>query len=295
MSDQANYAGITPGMPVFDAMGVALGPVEAIDATRLRLQEQDIPVDLIARVDAAGVHLHLASTTTQTTQTGTARRDMTRPTEALSEGGQLVIPLAEERLTVGTREVDLGEIIIRKRVIEEERMVPVTFRREEVEIIRREPGQPWSPEAILGEGTEVTRIPINAWEPVVGTQAFVSREIVVDKRSVGEIGRVTGTVRRQHVSVDGRYADARPELERHFMAGQSATGGTGPQTFADVEPHYRSGFAAGSDPRHSDRDFAAAEPEIREGYGANDQQGGDVWAQLRDKIQAGFEAARRRN
>ncbi len=284
MSQHANYASIAPGTPVFDAMGAALGPVEAIDATTLRIQGQNISLDLIARVDAAGVHLHLASAP-----------ETTRPAEALAEGGQLIIPLAEERLTVGTREVDLGEIVIRKRVIEEERMVPVIFRREELEIIRREPGQPWPPEAILGDGVEVTRIPINAWEPVVGTQAFVSREIVVDKRTVGEIQKVTGTVRREHISAEQRYADARPELEQHFQAGQSTVAGSnGAPTFADVEPHYRAGFDVGSDPQQRERDFAAAEPAIRERYGADVQQGGDSWAQLRDKIQAGFEAARRR-
>lgn len=285
MSEHANYASITPGTPVFDALGAALGPVQAINANSLRVQSQDVPLDQIARVDATGVHLHLASTADATS----------RSAETLQEGGQLVIPLAEERLTVGTREVDLGEVIIRKRVIEEERMVPVVFRREEVEIFRREPGQPMPPEALVADGAEVTRIPINAWEPVVGKQAFVSREIAVDKRSVGETQRVTGTVRRQQISVEERYADARPELERHFLAGQSATtGGTGLRTFAEAEPHYRSGFVAGSDPQHSDRDFAAAEPHIRERYGADAQQGGDAWAQLRDKIQAGFEAARRR-
>jgi uncharacterized protein (TIGR02271 family) len=284
MSQHANYASIAPGTPVFDAMGAALGPVEAIDATTLRIQGQNISLDLIARVDAAGVHLHLASAP-----------ETTRPAEALAEGGQLIIPLAEERLTVGTREVDLGEIVIRKRVIEEERMVPVIFRREELEIIRREPGQPWPPEAILGDGVEVTRIPINAWEPVVGTQAFVSREIVVDKRTVGEIQKVTGTVRREHISAEQRYADARPELEQHFRAGQStAAGADGAQTFADAEPHYRSGFDAGSDPQNDGRNFTAAEPAIRERYGAETQQDGDLWAELRNKIQAGFEAARRR-
>jgi len=286
MSEHANYASITPGTPVFDALGAALGPVQAINANSLRVQSQDIPMEQIARVDATGVHLHLA----RAANTGS------RSTETLQGGDQLVIPLAEERLTVDTREVDLGEVIIRKRVVEEERMVPVVFRREEVEIFRREPGQPMPPEALVADGAEVTRIPINAWEPVVGKQAFVSREIVVDKQSVGEIQRVTGTVRRQAVAVEERYADARPELERHFLAGQSATTGRpGAQTFADVEPHYRSGFVAGSDPQQRDRDFASAEPHIRASYGADAQQGGDTWAQLRDKIQAGFEAARRRS
>lgn len=291
MSQQMNYADIKPGMPVFDALGAALGPVEAIDGNALRIQEQNIPLNLIARIDTTGVHLHLASTTPYT-----APHETTQATDGPAAGERLVIPLAEERLTVDTREVDLGEVIIRKRVIEEERMVPVTFRREEVEIFRREPGQPLPPEALVEDGAEVTRIPINAWEPVVGTTTFVSREIVVDKQRVAETQQVRGTVRRQEVTVAEHYVDARPELERHFLAGQSAaTADAGAQTFADVEPHYRSGFAAGSDPQHRDRDFAAAEPQIRERYGAEAQGGGDTWAQLRDKIQAGFEAARRRS
>jgi len=286
MSQHVDHASITPGMPVFDALGVSLGPVEAIDTAALRVQGQNVPVDLIARVDATGVHLHLASAAD-----ATARADATR-----AEDGRMVIPLVEERLIVSTQATDLGEIILRKRVIEEERMVPVVFRREEVQIIRREPGQPVPPEALRTDGAEVTRIPINAWEPVVGKQAFVAREVVVSKGRVAEEGHVTGTVRRQQVAVEARYADARQELEQHFVSGRSATGGgSGSQTFADAEPHYRAGFVAGSEPQHGDRDFAAVEPQLRETYGADAEQDGDGWARLRDTIQAGFEAARRRN
>jgi len=89
MSEHANYASITPGTPVFDALGAALGPVQAINANSLRVQSQDIPMEQIARVDATGVHLHLA----RAANTGS------RSTETLQGGDQLVIPLAEERLT----------------------------------------------------------------------------------------------------------------------------------------------------------------------------------------------------
>ncbi len=80
------------------------------------------------------------------------------------------------------------------------------------------------------------------------------------------------------------------------MAGQSAPGGgSGWQTFADAEPHYRAGFVAGNEPQHRDRDFAAVEPQIRARYGADAEQNGAARAQLRNTIRAGFEAARRRN
>jgi len=50
----------------------------------------------------------------------------------------LVVPVAEERLAVGTREVNLGEVEIRKRVVEETIMQPVTVRREVVEVVQRD-------------------------------------------------------------------------------------------------------------------------------------------------------------
>ncbi len=54
---------------------------------------------------------------------------------------RLAIPLAEERVTVGMREVVIGEVVIRKRIVEEERMVPVIIRREIVEVVRLAPGE----------------------------------------------------------------------------------------------------------------------------------------------------------
>lgn len=54
---------------------------------------------------------------------------------------RLAIPLAEERVTVGMREVVIGEVVMRKRIVEEERMVPVIIRREVVEVVRLAPGE----------------------------------------------------------------------------------------------------------------------------------------------------------
>jgi len=280
MSEHANAATIALGTPVFDALGAALGPVESVNHAAIRVQGRDIPSSAIERVDATGVHLHLARAvlgagSPETTPAGEDR---------------IVIPLAEERLQVGTREIDLGEIIIRKRVIEEERMVPVIFRREEIEIIRREPGEAAIADDAFPPGTEVTRFPLHSWEPVVGTESVISREVVIEKGQIVETGHVVADVRREHVTIEERYAQARPGLEQAFVAGQGATG----RTFAEAEPQYRAGFVAANDPRYQDHDFTAIEPEIRQqhGAGAAPQDDGS-WETLRREIRAGFDAARR--
>jgi len=279
MSAHVGHDEITPGTPVFDAAGAALGPVESSDATNLYVLDRAIPLSAIARTDPSGIHLHLSR----------AALHAGAATEQAAATGRIVVSLAEERLTIDTREVDLGEVIIRKRTIEEERMVPVVFRREEVEIIRREPGESWSPGDTLAANTEITRIPIRGREAIVGTQAFVAREVVIDKARITEEGHVTGTVRREHVTVEERYAQARPNLEREFIAGRGETD----RTFAEAEPQYRAGFNVGSDPRYAGRDFSEIEPAVRQEYGATDQDGGDGWELLRREIRGGFEAARR--
>src|SRR4051794_6616963 len=121
---------IAPGTPVFDADGVPLGPVEASAGGALRVRGQIVGPDLIDRVDPAGIFLRLKREAFAVGVPGATPDAVDRtPADDLVpvSGDDLRLPLAEERPVVTTREVDLGEIIIIKRVIEEERLVPVTL------------------------------------------------------------------------------------------------------------------------------------------------------------------------
>jgi uncharacterized protein (TIGR02271 family) len=109
------------------------------------------------------------------------------------------------------RAVDLGEIMIRRRVIVEERLVPVTLRREEVEIVRREAGQPWPAGMVEDEpGVEVTRIPLRGEEPALDVSQVVAREVVVDRAVRVEERQVTDTVRREQIAIDEYQREPTP-------------------------------------------------------------------------------------
>lgn len=289
MNERANLDRLTPGMAAFDALGAPVGTVEVVGAGTFRVAGQELPTSAIDRIDTAGVHLHLARTVLGATSTQAAVGERS----TAWDDDRLVIPLAEERLHVGTREVELGEVLIRKRVVTEEQLVPVTFRREEVEIIRRAPGEDWPPGTPLADAA-ITRIPLQGWDPVIGTEAVITREVVVEKARVAEDGQITGTIRREHATVDERYAQVRPALEREFHAAQTTAGaGATPRTFAEAEPHYRAGFQAGSDPRYAGRDFAEVESAVRGEYDTAGQHDDDAWARLRQEIRAGYEAVGR--
>ena len=188
MSSNGEPAQIAPGMPVLSRDGVTLGTVERFDGAQLQIPGWAIPVEGIARVADGVVHLRFRRD---------EFRDEAGTTAAQAE--RLVIPLAEERLAVGTREVMIGEVVVRKRVIEEERMVPVIFRREEVEFVRLAPGEPlpagWGADA----GTQITRFPLHGWEPMLDKDPVVNREAVVTRTARTGEQEVAATVRREHI------------------------------------------------------------------------------------------------
>jgi hypothetical protein len=131
----ADKAEITVGMPVFGADKRPLGVVEAVDDEALTVGTLQIPREAVRQVSAGAVHLRVAGTALA------ARPDYPSASDGeavATTDDHLVVPVAEERLAVGTREVNLGEVEIRKRVVEETIMQPVTVRREVVEVVQRD-------------------------------------------------------------------------------------------------------------------------------------------------------------
>ncbi len=115
--------------------------------------------------------------------------------------GSLRVPLVEERLTVGKRETELGEIAIRTTVTEEERTVPVTLRHEKVRVEERAVAErPATGADLFTE--ETLRVALRGEEAVVAKEAVVTGEVVVEKETVAREEQVSGTVRKQRVEVE---------------------------------------------------------------------------------------------
>ena len=203
---------------------------------------------------------------------------------ATGEEHEIRVPVVEEQLQVGKREVDLGEVEIRRRVIEEEQSVPVTLRREEVTV--QEVDTPDRPlragEEAFREGT--IRVAVRGEEAVVAKEAVVTGEVVVEKDVTQEQRTVSDTVRRTEVDFDENYTRARSDFEAHHATTAGAQG----VAFTEAEPHYRTGYQAGADTRYAGREFDEVEPDLQQ------QHGGDSWARLREQVRTGFNRARGR-
>jgi uncharacterized protein (TIGR02271 family) len=117
------------------------------------------------------------------------------------------IPVADERLAVGKREVDRGSVRVRSYVREEPVEEQVRLREEHVEIERRPVNERLSTRSggTAGEGAWQEReveMTETGEEPVVSKEAVVKEELVVSKRADERVERVEDTVRHTEVDVE---------------------------------------------------------------------------------------------
>ncbi len=141
--------------------------------------------------------------TTTTTTTETAMRD-TGATRAAMSGatGDVTLPVIEERIAVGKRQVDRGGVRVEQRVTERPVEETVSLREEHVTVERRPANQlidATNMEAFKEGVIEVTEM---GEEAVVSKQARVVEEIVVGKEVTERQETLRDTVRRTDVEVE---------------------------------------------------------------------------------------------
>jgi stress response protein YsnF len=143
------------------------------------------------------------NTTTSEYQSGPAENSQAEISATTSNERETVIPLYEESIRTGTREVDAGSVRIRKVVKTETVNEPVTIRRESV-TIDREPasgnvqtgssGQPFQEQEYV--------IHLKREEPVVEKQVNQIGQVVARKKIDTQQETVQRQIRKDEVAVD---------------------------------------------------------------------------------------------
>jgi uncharacterized protein (TIGR02271 family) len=111
------------------------------------------------------------------------------------------IPVVEERLRVGKREVDRGGVRVRSYVVEEPVHEQVSLHEERVEVERR----PASGRTTAGRDAfqeQTIELQERGEEAVVAKDAVVKEEVVVRKTGDDRVENIDETVRRTEVDVD---------------------------------------------------------------------------------------------
>jgi uncharacterized protein (TIGR02271 family) len=216
------------------------------------------------------------------------------------EAGDVTIPVVEEELHVGARQVRRGGVRIYTRVTERPVEETVRLRDEEVRVERHPVDRPATEAdfAAAKEGTvEVTE---TDEEAVARKQARVVEEVVINKDVTERTETVRDTVRRTEVEVEPVGAEATREARgfetyetdfRQHYTTTFASGGQG-QAYERWAPGYRYGYELARDPRYAGRDWTALEPEARRGWEA--QQKG-TWEEFKDTVRYAWDKVRGRH
>jgi uncharacterized protein (TIGR02271 family) len=206
-----------------------------------------------------------ARSTTRVADTG-AR---TRHVEGQEE---VAIPVVEEDIAIGKREVERGHVRIFSRVTEQPVEESVRLREEKVTVERRPVDRPATEADFAAAGKEVIEMTETAEEPVVSKRTRVVEEVVVHKDVTERTETVRGTERRTDVDVQREpetttqtrrvtapqdFTTYAPMFQKHYATAFAGKGAA----YTEYEPAYRYGYELRTNERYRGRDWAALEAD----------------------------------
>ena len=178
-----------------------------------------------------------SSRRSQSSQQNMATRQMTQTSDVASarnanayQGGDMVIPIIEEEIRVGKRDVEGGGVRVSTRVEEVPVNEQVTLRDEDVHVERRRVDQTIDPaavDALFQEGTIEVRE--HDEQAIVSKEARIVEEVVINKDRQERSETIQDTVQRTAVDVEQIQGETRTSATQ--TVGRVASWGkTGPDT-----------------------------------------------------------------
>jgi uncharacterized protein (TIGR02271 family) len=222
---------------------------------------------------------------TATTGLGTTSRNVE---------GEARIPVVEEELRVGKREVERGGVRVHthleERPVEEE----VSLRQEHVRVERRPVDRPANEadfDAALREGTiEVTE---RAEEVIVEKRPRVVEEVIVSKDVDQRTETVRDTVRRTDVEVEqlsgqrmGTATTSYSTFAPHFRSHYDQMYATSGRAYSDYEPAYRYGYDLATDDRYRGREWDDIAEDVATDWG---REFNEEWDDFKGAVRQGWE------
>lgn len=195
------------------------------------------------------------------------------------------IPVIEESLEVGKRQVELGTVHVKTHVVETPVSESVTLRAEHAAIERRPVDRPVSAADLEAFKEETIEVRQTAEQVVVSKTARVVEEIVVGKTTTTTTQEIEDTVRKTVVDVerDGKTTGNAINFRDDFQDRYAITGAR----YEDYAPAYEYGSALANDQRYANRSWDEIETSVR-----NDWQikhPGSDWERFKAAARHGWE------
>jgi uncharacterized protein (TIGR02271 family) len=205
-----------------------------------------------------------------------------------------VLPVVEEELQIGKREIQRGGVRIHTKITERPVEEQVNLREERVNVERRPVDRPVSDADQVFQAQDFT-VTQSAEEAVVQKRARIIEEVVVGKEVQERSETVRGTVRRQDVEVEERGAERAvgasdydaydTDFRSHFQTNYANSG----YTYDQYAPIYRYGYNLATSDRTRGQDWNAIEANARTTW---EERNPNTWEEFKDSVRYAWERAR---
>lgn len=220
---------IVPGATVYDLNADKVGTVVSTDGAYVVVEkgfffpkDYYIPVDVIADTDQSGIYLSITKNdaldqgwdqqpvdTTVTDNPDDYADAYTGTTAARTEQDTLRVPVHEEHLAASKRVADAGEVTIDKRIVTEQETIEVPVTEERVRVQWTAPtGEVTDEGEVFEEG--IIEVPVSREVVDVSKRTVQTGELEVTKEREQRTQKVTDSVRREVVDVDGATVEGEP-------------------------------------------------------------------------------------
>jgi len=208
--------------------------------------------------------------TTPAMQTNITNTQTTAPaaTARTLNENEVALPVVEEELQVGKREVQRGGVRVYTHVTETPVQEQVHLHEEHINVERRPVDRPiTAADAAFRE--ESVELRETAEVPVVNKQARVVEEVVVGKTATDRVETISDTVRRTDVEVEQldtqhtrRNADF-SSYETDFRSNYNRSYGNSGMTYDQYAPAYKYGYDLQNDPRYRGKDWNSVQSDVQ--------------------------------
>jgi stress response protein YsnF len=234
-----------------------------------------------------------------TQQTGAAASSTAgttgKPVMGQTDAQGQAIPVVQEELKVGKRQILRGGVRVYSRLVEQPVEETVRLREENVRVARDRVDRPVTQADLKPGRDQVIEVQEYAEEPVVAKEARVIEEVRIQKDATERDETIRDTVRRTEVRVEGINAenaaggspaaqsDFDDDYRRDFQTNYASSGGS----YDDYAPAYRYGYQMANDPRYQGRNFDDIESDLRSDYARRYPNSG--WDRFKNSIRYGWD------
>jgi len=204
--------------------------------------------------------------------------------------GEQSIPVVEESVRVGKREVQRGGVRVYSHLVERPVEEKVTLRDEKVKVERRPVDRPASESDFKAFKEGSIELRETGEEAVLQKTARVVEEVVVGKDVKERTETVRDSVRKTDVKVENlgsTASDYDNDYRTHFQSHYGTRGGS----YEKYAPAYQFGNTYATDERYRNREWNTVESDLRRDW---ETRGHGKWEDFKDSIRYAWDKVRGR-